>query len=107
MPCEQKARTGLTAEGKESTHALSNCGEHRYLVAEFDFSKDRWSEHGIDRVNGQSALILALAKSYPLMMVVDSKGKSLHAWFSVQGKTEPEISRCSRSSSDSARVPRR
>jgi hypothetical protein len=92
VPCEQKARTGSTAEGKESTHALSNCGERRYLVAEFDFPKDRWDEHGIDRLNGQSALILALAKSYPPVMVVDSKGKSLHAWFNVEGKTEPDIS---------------
>ena len=92
VPCEQIARTGLTAEGKESTHALSNCGERKYLVAEFDFPEDRWSEYGIDRLNGQSALILALAKSHPLVMVVDSKGKSLHAWFYVEGKTEPDVS---------------
>jgi hypothetical protein len=91
VPCEQKARTGLTAEGKESMHALSNCGERRYLVAEFDFPEDRWSEHGIDRLDGQSALILYLAKSHPLVAVVDSKGKSLHAWFYVEGKTEPEV----------------
>jgi hypothetical protein len=89
VPCEQQARTGTTAEGKESTHALSNCGERRYLVAEFDFPEDRWSEYGINRLDGQSALVLQLAKSHPLVMVVDSKGKSLHAWFKVR-KAEPE-----------------
>jgi hypothetical protein len=91
VPCEQKARTGLTAEGKESTHALSNCGERRYLVAEFDFPEHRWSEYGISRRDGQSALILALAKLFTLVMVVDSKSKSLHAWFDVKRKSEAEV----------------
>lgn len=36
VPCFMTARTGLTREGKESAHCLSNTGPRRFQVVEFD-----------------------------------------------------------------------
>jgi hypothetical protein len=38
VPSPMSAVTGLTKEGKESKHALSNTGPRRFLVVECDFS---------------------------------------------------------------------
>lgn len=36
VPSPMSAPTGLTKEGKESAHALSNTGPRRFLIVEFD-----------------------------------------------------------------------
>ena len=36
VPSPMTARTGLTQDGKESEHTLSNTGDRRFLVVEFD-----------------------------------------------------------------------
>lgn len=68
VPSPMTARTGLTKEGKESKHALSNTGPRRFLICEFDTGTT--DEH--------AALLLHLAGYAPLVCAVHSGGKSLH-----------------------------
>jgi hypothetical protein len=81
VPSPMIAPTGLTKSGKQSAHALSNTGPRRYLVCEFD-------QGGVD---DHAALILHLGSKAPLVCVVHSGGKSLHAWFYVRGHDEEKI----------------
>ena len=75
VPSPMTQRLGLTQDGKESEHALSNTGERRFLVVEFDRGTD--DEH--------AALFLHLAGLGPLALVLHSGGKSLHGWFFCHG----------------------
>ena len=75
------AVTGLTQEGRESKHALSNTGPRRFLVAEFD--QGTLDEH--------AALLVHLAGFAPLVCVAHSGGKSLHGWFYVHGQPEGRV----------------
>jgi len=63
--------TGLTQDGRESKHALSNTGPRRFLVVEFDGG-------GFDQ---QAAILLHLAQYAPFVLVLDSGRRSLHGWF--------------------------
>jgi hypothetical protein len=68
-------RMALNYMGKSSPRCQNNTGLRRHLVAEFDdptLSKTQ-----------QARLITQLASFIPLILVVDSGGKSLHAWFRV------------------------
>ena len=68
-------RTGLNHRGKPSPRCQNNTGLRRHLVAEFDdpsLSKEQ-----------QARLITRLNAFVPLVLVVDSGGKSLHGWFRV------------------------
>ena len=65
----------------------------RYIVIEFDFTKDfksnleAWAKEGISGRDVQAALIHWLAKTGPNrqwpFMIVDSGGKSLHSWYAI------------------------
>lgn len=72
VPSPMSALTGHTkSEGKESAHTLENTGPRKYLVTEFDSgSRDE-----------QTTIITHLAAFAPLVMVLSSAGKSLHAWW--------------------------
>jgi hypothetical protein len=91
VPSPQLDRTGLTDDGRPSTHAKANCGTRRFLVVEFDFEPERWQAQGIKVRDAQATLILYLAKVRKPVMVVSSGGKSLHTWFLVEGMTEPDL----------------
>ncbi len=77
-PNPMLARTGLTQEGKDSAHCLSNTGARRFLVIEFD--------HGTDGYH--RSLLTYLAKWEQLVLIVHSGGKSLHGWFYTSGLPE-------------------
>jgi hypothetical protein len=76
---------GINKDGNESARCLDNTGPRMYFVAEFDFGE------GTD--DKQAALIAHLAQFAPLVMIVDSGGKSLHGWFRVYGAPEEKIER--------------
>jgi hypothetical protein len=81
VPSPMTARTGLTKQGKESAHALSNTGPRRFLICEFDTGTT--DEH--------AALLINLAGYAPLVCAVHSGGKSLHGWFYVHGQPEEKV----------------
>ena len=68
--------SNLNKEGKKSKRCQNNVKVRRYLVTEID-SPDL-SKHD------QARIITKLSTLAPLVMVVDSGGKSLHAWFFVE-----------------------
>lgn len=76
VPSPMSAVAGLTQDGKESKHTLSNTGARRFLVVEFDTGM--LDEH--------AALLIHLTNYMPLACVVYSGGKSLHGWFYVHGQ---------------------
>ena len=78
VPNPMTTRTGLTQDGKESEHTLSNTGDRRFLVVEFD--KGTVDEH--------AALLIHLIGRAPMALGVHSGGKSLHGWFYCAGQTE-------------------
>jgi hypothetical protein len=71
-----RGQWGLNLKGKRSKRCQSNVKCRRYLVAEFDDPR-------MDKVM-QAKLITALGRMAPLVLVVDSGGKSLHGWFRVE-----------------------
>lgn len=81
VPSPMSAIVGLTKDGKESKHTLSNTGARRFLVCEFDTGTT--DEH--------ATLLLHLGGFAPLICVVHSGGKSLHGWFFVYGQPENKI----------------
>ena len=67
--------TACNQEGRETFRSLANTGLRRFLVIENDtFTKEE-----------QARLLSHLATLLPLVLVVDSGGKSLHGWFAVAG----------------------
>lgn len=78
-----KGFLGLTKEGKESARCQSNVAERRYVVAEFDDATFGKTE--------QARVASALAQGMPLVLAVDSGGKSLHCWFDVRGRNDNEV----------------
>lgn len=88
VPSPQLGKSGLTQNGRMSEHAKSNVGPRRFLVIEQD---------EIDNIpipkDEQAAIILHLSRKAPLSLVVDSGGKSLHAWFFCAGEEEESLKR--------------
>jgi hypothetical protein len=85
VPSPMRAKTGLTQEGKVSQHCLDGTGPRHFLVIESDQE---------DMTRDQKAsMLLHLATTAPLVMVVDSGGKSLHGWFHCQGQAEDRLMR--------------
>ena len=81
-PSPMSALTGTRkSDGKPSAHCLNNTGARTYLVVECDQGNR----------DTQAAVIRHLAKTAPLAMVVDSGGKSLHAWFHCKGQPEDRL----------------
>ena len=75
------ARTGKTRDGRDSWRCLENTGRRRFLVVESDTGTKP----------EQAAILARLAKLWdaiPLVLVVDSAGKSLHGWFDVRNVSE-------------------
>jgi hypothetical protein len=81
VPSAMTARTGLTKDGKESAHTLSNTGVRRFIVVEFDTGV--LDEH--------ASLLIHLAGYAPLVCAVHSGGKSLHGWFFVDGQPDSKV----------------
>lgn len=74
-----KGTLAMNANGQPSVRCQSNVKMRRYIVAEFDdvtLTKPM-----------QAALASALNDRAPLVMAVDSGGKSVHAWYRVDGMT--------------------
>jgi len=81
VPAYMTATTGVTLDGKVSMHAKSNTGPRRFIVCDFDGPPS--SQH--------ASIITQLETLRPLILVVHSGGKSLHAWFPVINPEEDEI----------------
>jgi hypothetical protein len=103
VPTPMLRAFGVTAEGKRSEHTKKATARRLYLVTDFDISKyardgvtltkwapvvDAWKSLGITVADACATAILLLAQKRPLVCVVHSGGKSLHAWFRVLGEPE-------------------
>jgi hypothetical protein len=87
VPSPMSAIEGVTKEGKPSRHTLSNTGERRYLICEFDTgTPDKLADE-------HAALLLHLGTFAPLVCAVHSGGKSLHGWFYVQDQPDAKVER--------------
>jgi len=74
VPSAMLSETGRRkSDGAESFHAESNTGPRQYLVTEFDGAG---KPAQMARIRSLTAL-----NSLPLVCIVDSTGKSLHAWW--------------------------
>jgi hypothetical protein len=71
--------------GRPSARCQNNVMARRYLVAEFDDASLAKRQ--------QAQLVAALADIAPLVMAVDSGGKSVHAWFYVEGMSRQDQAR--------------
>jgi hypothetical protein len=67
--------------GNPSIRLLINTQPRCYVVLDFDQGTH----------DEQTGLLAYLSQRGPLVMVVDSGGKSLHAWFSARGASEAEL----------------
>ena len=76
VPNPMSGLSGWNKSGKRSIRCQNNVLERRHVVAEFDDS-------ALTKPM-QARLVTALAQIAPLVMAVDSGGKSLHAWFHVE-----------------------
>ncbi len=81
VPSPMSAIEGVTKEGKPSRHTLSNTGNRRFLICEFDTGTP--DEH--------AALLMHVAEYAPLVCAVHSGGKSLHGWFYVHGQPNAKV----------------
>lgn len=72
------------SDGEMSAHTEANTGPRKYIVTEFD---------GGLPFNYQVAIIWHLSGGAPLVCVCFSGGKSLHAWFNVEGHPEATVLR--------------
>lgn len=76
VPNPMRGPFGVTRDGKPSPRCLDNVLVRRYVVVEMD-------DPELGKEN-QARIIHCLSTMNPLVMVVDSGGKSLHAWFWVE-----------------------
>lgn len=87
--------SGHTKDGKLSQHSLEATGRRVYQIIEFDFDPthpmlNKWLANGSALIDVCAALHWHLASVMPLVCVVFSAGKSLHAWFNVFNRSEVE-----------------
>jgi hypothetical protein len=75
VPSPMSSRTGHTQNGKVSERCLDNTGPRRYLVTEFDTGTS----------DEQAGVIYHLMEYCPLVMVLWSGNRSLHAWWNCDG----------------------
>lgn len=82
VPSAMSAKFGKV-KGTErlSAHTLDNTGPRQFLVTEFDNGS----------VDSQASLIWHLSEFGPLVMVVHSGGKSLHAWWRCAGQADCQL----------------
>ncbi len=76
---------GITADGKPSERSLTNIGQRKFQVVEFD--KDKGT------LDQQAAIHWHLARFAPLVLVVFSGSESLHGWYNVVGEAEADVTR--------------
>jgi hypothetical protein len=91
VPSPMLGLRGLTAPPKShfSPRAKSNVGIRKWLVVECDFSPEDIEEYGANSALDLCAAVIGdLAETRPLIMVVFSGNKSLHAWFPVDPDEE-------------------
>ena len=74
IPAYMAARRGITTEGKPSCRALSNTGERRFIVLDFDEP---------DPAHHASIIRWLMGTRAPVL-VIKSGGKSLHAWYRTE-----------------------
>ncbi len=75
----------LNKAGRLSARCQNNVAVRRYLVAEFD-------DPGLTKLQ-QAQLASALGESAPLVLAVDSGGKSVHAWYRVEEMSRQDQAR--------------
>ena len=75
VPSPMVATMGVNKAGRPSARCDSNVATRRHLVLEFD---------DMDKET-QAAILSHLATVLPLVLAVDSAGKSIHGWFRVEG----------------------
>ncbi len=85
VPNPMRGLEAVNKAGKPSKRCQANVRERRFLVTEFDLPGQSHRD--------QACLIGRLKELMPLVMVVDSGGKSLHAWFFVHGVEAGELAR--------------
>lgn len=83
VPSPMSALWGTNQEGKRSVRCLDNTGPRRFLITEFD--SGTLDEH--------ASLIWHLRSYAPLVMVLWSGSKSLHAWWRAQGVPDDKLLR--------------
>ena len=81
VPSPMTAVMGRNQEGEDTSRSLSNTGPRRFLVIENDVAGKE----------DQARILTHLAQFLPLVLVVDSAGKSLHGWYAVAGIPEPTL----------------
>jgi len=81
VPSPMSSKMGFTQSGKPSSHTLSNTGQRRFLVVEFD-------DGTLDQ---QASIHYHLGTKFPLTLIVFSGSKSLHGWYYVQGSKESHV----------------
>lgn len=80
-PSPMKGLTGVNNHGKPSKRCNNNVSKRMYITIEFD---------SLPQLK-QLAIINHLAKIAPLVLVMESGGKSLHSWFDCRGKSDNEL----------------
>ena len=81
VPSPMSSPTGQTQDGRPSVRCLGNTGPRRFLVVEQDTGP----------ADEQAAILLHLAERAPLVLALNSGGKSLHGWFSCEGASEDKL----------------
>lgn len=81
VPSPMTAHTGRNQQGLETFRCLANTGTRRWLVIENDSATKE----------EQAKILTHLSELLPLVLVVDSAGKSLHGWFRATGTSEPDL----------------
>lgn len=82
VPSPMIARQAMTTSGKLSAHTLKGTGPRRVIVIDFD------DFAGLDI---HAAAAWALGELLPLVMVLKTGGKGLHAWYAASGRSEAEL----------------
>jgi hypothetical protein len=80
-----KGSLAMNHAGRPSARCQNNVKVRRYLVAEFD-------DASLSKFQ-QSQLATALGDMAPLVMAVDSGGKSVHAWYAVEAMSRQDQAR--------------
>lgn len=83
VPSPAIKKEGRRVDGEPSKHSKDMYPVRLFLVIEFDGTPKEQA----------ATILLHLAQFAPLVMVVDSGGKSLHGWFFCLGVPEPDVHR--------------
>lgn len=84
-PSPMSAKEGRRKhDGKLSAHTLDNTGPRLFLVLDYD------DNAGSD-VHAATTVYLQRVSGLPLVLVLHSGGKSLHAWFHVANRPESQV----------------